>query len=187
MQKAVNSRNHGLDRTQSGATTPVQSGPESNGNEGVMRIPQSYNIAGTSPSDCLVSYPEHSLSEGSYPSAEKQSVYSTAPADWASNKRGKIYLSTAQKFKFFVMNVLVFLVLKKIFLSSSHSPTTNISISISANGPGDQGSIPGQVIPKTLKMVLDTSLLNTQHYKVRIKGKVDQSRARSCALPYTSV
>ena len=26
------------------------------------------------------------------------------------------------------------------------------------------------------KMVLDTSLLNTQHYKVLIKGKVEQSR-----------
>ena len=31
-----------------------------------------------------------------------------------------------------------------------------------ANGPGDRGSIPGRVIPKALKMVLDTSLLNTQ-------------------------
>ena len=31
-----------------------------------------------------------------------------------------------------------------------------------ANGPGDLGSIPGRVIPKTLKRVLDTSLLNTQ-------------------------
>ena len=31
-----------------------------------------------------------------------------------------------------------------------------------ANSPGDLGSIPGPVIPKTLKMVLDTSLLNTQ-------------------------
>ena len=30
-----------------------------------------------------------------------------------------------------------------------------------ANGPGDLGSIPGHVIPKTLNMVLDTSLLNT--------------------------
>ena len=30
-----------------------------------------------------------------------------------------------------------------------------------ANGPGDLGSIPGCVIPKTLKMVLDASLLNT--------------------------
>ena len=41
------------------------------------------------------------------------------------------------------------------------------------NGPGDLGSIPGRVIPKTLKMVLDTSLLNTQQYKVRIEGKVE--------------
>ena len=43
------------------------------------------------------------------------------------------------------------------------------------NGPGDRGSIPGWVIPKTLKMVLDPTLINTQHYKVRIKGKVVQS------------
>ena len=51
------------------------------------------------------------------------------------------------------------------------------------NGPVDVGSIPGQVIPKTLKMVLDTSLLNTQKYKGRIKGKMEQSRERSSALP----
>ena len=56
-----------------------------------------------------------------------------------------------------------------------------------ANGPGDLGSIPGRVIPKTLKMELDTSLLNTQQYKLRIKGKVEQSRERSSALPNTSV
>ena len=36
-------------------------------------------------------------------------------------------------------------------------------------------------------MVLDASLLNTQHYKVRIKGKVEQSREKSGALPYTLV
>ena len=36
-------------------------------------------------------------------------------------------------------------------------------------------------------MVLDASLLNTQHYKVRIKGKVEQSREWSSALTYTSV
>ena len=56
-----------------------------------------------------------------------------------------------------------------------------------ANGPGDLGSLPGSVIPKTIKMVLDASLLNTQQYKVRNKGKVEQSRERSCALPYNSV
>ena len=56
-----------------------------------------------------------------------------------------------------------------------------------ANGPGDQGSIPGQVIPKTQKMVLDSPLLSIQHYKVRIKGKVEKSREWSGVLPYTSV
>ena len=56
-----------------------------------------------------------------------------------------------------------------------------------ANGPGDLGSILGRVIPKTLKVVLVTSLLNTQQYKVCIKGKVEQSRERSSALPYTLV
>ena len=56
-----------------------------------------------------------------------------------------------------------------------------------ANDPGDRGSIPGRVIPKTLKIALDTYLLNAQHYKVCIKGNVEQSRERSSALPYTSV
>ena len=36
-------------------------------------------------------------------------------------------------------------------------------------------------------MVLDASLLNIQHYKVRIKGKVEQSRKWSCALSDTLV
>ena len=59
--------------------------------------------------------------------------------------------------------------------------------SVFANVSGDQGSILDQVIPKTQKMGLDTSLLNTQHYKVCIKGKVEQSRERSCTLPYILV
>ena len=61
------------------------------------------------------------------------------------------------------------------------------AVRVFANGPGDLGSIPGRVIPKTLKMVLDTTLLNTQHYKVRFKGKVEQSWEWSSALPYTLV
>ena len=69
-----------IDRTLSGATTPGQSGPGSDGNEGVLRIPQSSSISGASLSDCFVSYLGHSLGE-SYPSAEKQLVYSTALAD----------------------------------------------------------------------------------------------------------
>ena len=60
-------------------------------------------------------------------------------------------------------------------------------VRVFANGLGDLGSIPGQVIPKTQKMVLDATLLNTQHYKVRIKGKVKQSRERSSTFPYTLV
>ena len=56
-----------------------------------------------------------------------------------------------------------------------------------ANDPGDLGSISGHVMPKTLKVVLDTSLLNTQQYKVRIEGKVNQSTESSSALPYTTV
>ena len=56
-------------------------------------------------------------------------------------------------------------------------------VRVFANGPGSLSSIPDQVIPKTLKMVLDASLLNTQHYKVLIKGKVEKSWERSSALP----
>ena len=67
------------------------------------------------------------------------------------------------------------------------SPLNDLVGRVFTNGLGDQGSIPGRVIPKTLEMVLDTSMLNTQQYKVRIKGKVEQSRERSSALLYTSV
>ena len=52
-----------------------------------------------------------------------------------------------------------------------------------ANGPEDWGSIPGRVVPKTQKIVLDAALFKTQ----RIKGKVDQSTEWSSILPYTSV
>ena len=63
-----------------------QSGPGNDDNKGVFHIPQSSSIAGTSPSDCLVSYTGHSLVE-SYHSAEVLSEYSTAPAKRASQTR----------------------------------------------------------------------------------------------------
>ena len=63
----------------------------------------------------------------------------------------------------------------------------DLVVRVFTNGPGDLGSIPGRVIPKTQNIVLDASLLNTQHYKVRIKGKVEQSRERSSTFPYTLV
>ena len=51
-------------------------------------------------------------------------------------------------------------------------PDIGLGVRVFANGPRDLGS-----------MVLDASLLNTQHYEVRIKGKVEQSRERISALP----
>ena len=45
-----------------------------------------------------------------------------------------------------------------------------------ANGPGDLSSVSGRVIPKTQKLVLNAALLNTKHYTVSIKGKMEQSR-----------
>ena len=47
-----------------------------------------------------------------------------------------------------------------------------------AYGPRDKCSIPGRVIPKTQNILLDV----TQHYKVRIKGKVKQSKEWSSTL-----
>ena len=42
--------------------------------------------------------------------------------------------------------------------------------------PRRPGFNPSLSHTKDSKMVLDVSLLNTQHYKVRIKSKVEQSR-----------
>ena len=59
MHKYAVSSIYPIDRALSGATTPGQSGPGSDGNEGVLRVLQSSSITGTSPSDCLVSNPGH--------------------------------------------------------------------------------------------------------------------------------
>ena len=53
-------------RALSGATTSGQSGPGSDGNKGALRILQSSSITGTSPSDYLVPYPEHSVLGGDF-------------------------------------------------------------------------------------------------------------------------
>ncbi len=54
-----------------------------------------------------------------------------------------------------------------------------------AYGPGNLWFNPRSSHTKDSKMVLDAILLNTQHYKVRIKGKVEQSRERYSALSPT--
>ena len=79
-----------IDKTQSGITTPGQNWPGGNVNEGVLCIPQISYVTGDSPSDGLVSYTGHSLGRMSYPSVEMQSVYSTAPANWANLFSAKI-------------------------------------------------------------------------------------------------
>ena len=78
-------------------------------------------------------------------------------------------------------------VLSAISLFTANLPDIGLAVWVFTNRPGDLGSFPGRVIPKTQKMVLDASLLNTQRYKVRIKGKVERSRERNSALPYTLV
>ena len=73
------------------------------------------------------------------------------------------------------------------FKSDYENRAIDLMSRVFANDPGDRGSISGRVIPKIKKMGLDASLLNTQHYKVKIKGKVEQSRERNSAYIYTSV
>ena len=122
-----------------------------------------------------ISYDDnHYTAGGSYPFAEMQSMYSTALADWAMvcwRLVGWLDLLYANPCSFIKIN----------------KPDIGRMVRVLANGPGEMGSIPGRVIPKTQKMVLDASLLNTQDYKVRIKGKVEQSSEGSSALPYTFV
>ena len=63
-------------------------------------------------------------------------------------------------------------IIQKIELKNSRFIFIGLVGRVFANGSGDLDSIPSRVIPKTLKMVLDTYLLNTQQYKVHIRGKV---------------
>ena len=107
-----------------------------------------------------------------------------------TNKEYKHEMRTQQK----IMTIVLLLINSNINKKSVYTQAKAVTnrdigpaVRVFANGPGDLGSIPGRVIPKTLKMELDTTLLNTQHYKVRFKGKVEQSREWSSALPYTLV
>ena len=79
-----------IDRTLSGATTLGESGPGSDGNEGVPSISQK-SRTGASPSDCLGSYLEHSFG-GSYPPEEMLSMYSTALVNWGSGQPSSIFV-----------------------------------------------------------------------------------------------
>ena len=60
-----------------------------------------------------------------------------------------------------------------------------IMVRVFTNGPGVWGSIPGWVIPKTQKMLLEAPLLDTQRYKVWIKRNRSIPR-KEVAPPSTS-
>ena len=62
-----------------------------------------------------------------------------------------------------------------VYMLLGHWPMSRVFV----DGLGDRGSIPGQVIPKTQKMIFDAILLSTQRYKVRIKGNPRNGRAPS--------
>ena len=73
-----------IDRTLSSATTAGQSGPGSDGNEEVLRIPQSEHYWNLTIRLFSVIY--RTFMRGVLPPVEVQSVYSTAPADWARER-----------------------------------------------------------------------------------------------------
>ena len=70
----------------------------------------------------------------------------------------------------------------------THFWTITLSISSVCQWSGRLGFNPRLIHTKDFKkIVLYSTLLNTQHYKVRIKGKVEQSRGWNSAFPYTLV
>ena len=75
------------DRMLSGATTPGQSGPGSDSNEGVLHILQSCSITRVSPSDCLLSYSGNSLGVVLPLCREAVSVFYSS--SWLGNSRKK--------------------------------------------------------------------------------------------------
>ena len=71
-----------IDRTLSSASIPSQSGPERDGNEGVLHIPLNCRVSQAWLSECLVSI-RTLFGWGLTHQTDMQSVYSTAPVDWA--------------------------------------------------------------------------------------------------------
>ena len=70
-----------------------QSGPGSDGNEGVLHIPQSSSTAGTTPSDCLMSYAGHLLcfyKDRKYVNkTEKRQIHGTQQKSWVNLTTGR--------------------------------------------------------------------------------------------------
>ena len=90
--------------------------------------------------------------------------------------------------KFFYRNLLL-----KIFISEPPTHTIyiyiyiRIMIRVFVNVRETEVQSFGELHQRLEKMVLDSSLLNTQYYMARVKGKVEQSWEMSMVLPNTSV
>ena len=82
-----------IDRILSGATNPGQIGSGSDVSEEVYHNPQS-SKTGASPSDCLMSYPGHSLEEY-YPSTEMQVSIFYGPS-WLDHMIMGLYIKLAR-------------------------------------------------------------------------------------------
>ena len=176
-------------------------------------IPQSSSITGTLPSDSFVSDPEHSF-VGVLPLCRIAVCVLQPQPTGQTWCKGKVNVKSLQYITIVSPYDRNYLFLdhedldkrvKKIFrhylfggqiilncfqMDATHKYGNDLVLSQETqkqNACPGLGSIPDRVIPKTSKMVLDTSLLNTQWYKVHIKGKVEQSREGSSALPYTLV
>ena len=76
-----------IDRTLSGGTTPGQCGAGSDGNEGILHILQNSSITGTSPSDCLVSYPDNYLFGGGLTPLQRCSQFILQPQPTGQNRK----------------------------------------------------------------------------------------------------
>ena len=75
-----------IDRTLSDVTTPSQSRLESDGNEGVLYIPQSSSITGALQSDCLVPYLGHVLAKEGLTLLQRCCwCILQSPAEWAND------------------------------------------------------------------------------------------------------
>ena len=61
-----------------------------------------------------------------------------------------------------------------ILVNRTNYQAISLMSKVFAYGPGDPSSIPGRVIPKSQKMVLDSALLNTQKYNLRINRRVEK-------------
>ena len=85
-----------------------------------------------------------------------------------------------QLFSFQVPIIIILCKQRVTILNIKSLHTLGLVVRVFTKGPGDPSSIPGRVILKTLKMVLDTSLLNSI---IRYVSRVKRSNPRNGVTP----